>query len=110
MWMRNIFILIATFFILTFSAGKACAELEWIPSAERPCPEICMEKGKFPIPSGQHTNGNIYYVCAAHLEGYRPGYNLAGKWSTICGVGHAGDEKMVRKYNCLCSSDPLTLD
>ena len=76
------------------------------------CPQICNEKGLYPVAAGIYKNGNKFYICAANVkgEGFRPGYNLSPTWSTKCTVGWGGDEVSAWSYYCLCHEKNIFIE
>ena len=79
-------------------------EIRWLYGSNKSCYIICDQKGYEPFSSGEHKNGEQFYVCSANAgnEGHRSGYNLPPEWDNHCYVGYGGKEKKYRHFKCLC--------
>jgi len=81
--------------------------LEWIEANGRPCEQVCRAARLQPVSSGVHAPGgremrDRFYICAADMNGWRPGYNLQPQWSRACWVGFGGREVAAPNYACAC--------
>jgi hypothetical protein len=89
-----------------FYVGEAIAHPPtWQTAEGRPCEDVCTTavwSGTYSSPDAR-LNGQKFYVCRVDAgDGVRVGYNLKPNWSRHCWVGHGGQEKSLRRYECLC--------
>lgn len=76
---------------------------DWVDGRGQRCDLACEAQGSSAVSSGSYTNGEDYFICAAHLpDGDRPGYNVAPSWSNSCYVGIGGKEHGANQFSCLC--------
>lgn len=86
--------------------SSVSAEVRWIPANGQWCGKVCHDTRREPVSSGQHTadknSTEYFYVCAANMNGWRPGFNLRPSWDGVCMVGYGGKEVSAKTYNCAC--------
>jgi hypothetical protein len=95
--------------------GFASAEsTSWVknpaPTDAAPCLRICQDHGgknSVAVRAGIYGK-EPYYVCAADMEGMRPGYQVLNHPAgPVCNVGHDSKEKASPVAQCLCASDSI---
>lgn len=89
----------------TFVPG-ASARIWWIPANGQWCGKVCHDHRREPVSTGPHTadpsRKEYFFVCAADMNGWRPGYNLRPEWDHACFVPFGGKEVAARNYTCAC--------
>jgi len=87
-------------------AIPARAQVLWLPANGQWCGKVCHDQGREPLMTGPHTAGpgrqEYFLVCAADMNGWRPGYNLRPNWDRACYVGFGGKEVAAPNYTCGC--------
>ena len=105
-------------------AEVAQADMKWFETFNGFCPTVCQEKAadkynkenaayKFAVPGGINPRAtkargseSVYYICAAHLSGWRIGYNIDYQRDR-CYTGFRGGETWDEVYLCLCTDQEM---
>ncbi len=97
--------MLAMLLLGTFVSG-ASARIWWIPANGQWCGKVCHDHRREPVSTGPHTadpsRKEYFFVCAADMNGWRPGYNLRPDWDHACFVPFGGKEVAARNYTCAC--------